>query len=229
MQFAPVYPLVYPFLKHNFPDCLWRGCTKEKAIALTFDDGPHPLYTPRLLEVLARYEVKASFFCLGVCVERYPHIAFEIAQQGHWIGVHGYEHKSFPLLSHNQLELSLNKTQEAITRATDLKISQIRDVRPPNGIFTPKVLKQLQLNNYRVVMWSVVPEDWVRPGIPLVTQRVMSQVHNGALIVLHDGYYGGEDVAATAANLIPQLLQQGYKFLTVEQMWRSVEIPQHLK
>ena len=228
MQFAPVYPIVYPFLKHSFSNCLWSGSPGQKAIALTFDDGPHPLYTPKLLEVLARYEVKASFFCLGLCVERYPHLAFEITQQGHWIGLHGYEHKSFPLLTPNQLEVSLAKTQKAIANATNLEINQIRDVRPPNGLFTPKVLKQLQLHNYRVVMWSVVPEDWVRPGVSLVTQRVMSQVHNGSLIVLHDGHFGGEDVAVTVADLIPQLQKQGYNFFTVEQMWATLKKNQHL-
>jgi len=71
----------------------------------------------------------------------------------------------------------------------------IRDVRPPNGLFTPQTLKQLHQWNYRPVMWSVVSEDWQRPGVSVAISRVLKQVGNGSLIVLHDGYDGGEDVA----------------------------------
>jgi len=222
MEFAPVYPYIYRLLKPRFPSCLWSGGTGKKVIALTFDDGPHPLYTPKLLEVLARYQVKATFFCLGISVERFSSLAGEIAQQGHGIGIHGYLHHNFPLLSTKELEESLAKTSGALSSATGLDLAQIRDVRPPNGVFTPRVLNQLQLNNYRPVMWSVVPEDWVQPGISLVVKRIMSQVHNGAVIVLHDGYYGGQDVAATVSELIPQLLQKGYSFLTIDQMWQTL-------
>lgn len=222
MEFAPVYPYLYRLLKPHFPSCLWSGAPQDKLIALTFDDGPHPLYTPKLLEVLARYQVKGTFFCLGASVERYPHLVGEIAQQGHGIGIHGYLHHNFPLLSTKQLQESLAKTSAALSGATGLDLAQIRDVRPPNGVFTPRVLDQIQIHNYRPVMWSVVPEDWVLPGVSLVVQRIMSQVHNGAIIVLHDGYYGGADVAATVAELIPQLLQQGYSFLTIEQMWQTL-------
>ena len=71
------------------------------------------------------------------------------------------------------------------------------------------------------MMWSVVPEDWVRPGIALVVQRVLNQVQNGSLIVLHDGACGGQDVATTTALLVPQLLSQGYQFVTIDTLWRE--------
>ena len=97
----------------------------------------------------------------------------------------------------------------------------ICDVRPPNGLFTPQTLNLLSQWQYRPVMWSVVPEDWVRPGVSVVVQRVLQQVNNGSLIVLHDGACGGQDVAATVQNLVPQLLQQGYSFVTVDTLWRD--------
>jgi peptidoglycan/xylan/chitin deacetylase (PgdA/CDA1 family) len=87
-------------------------------------------------------------------------------------------------------------------------------------MFTPQTLDYLKQWNYRPVMWSVVPEDWVRPGVEVTIQRVMEQTQNGSLIVLHDGHCGGEDVAATAKKLIPMLLQAGYQFVTVDQMWQ---------
>ena len=110
------------------------------------------------------------------------------------------------------------KTQETISQACQLEPKHLRDVRPPNGLFTPQTLKLLHQWQYRPVMWSVVPEDWVSPGVEVVVRRVIQQVQNGSLIVLHDGYHGGEDVAQTTDRLIPQLLQQGYKFVTIEEL-----------
>ncbi|HBE19475.1 MAG TPA: chitooligosaccharide deacetylase NodB-like protein [Cyanobacteria bacterium UBA11149] len=218
MEFAPLYPILYPILKRTFPNCIWSGSSERSAIALTFDDGPHPQHTPQLLQVLDRYQIKASFFWLGACVNAAPTIAREVYERGHWIGLHGYRHISFPSLKTDALKESLEKTQTAIFQACQLEPKHIRDVRPPNGLFTPQTLKLLHQWQYRPIMWSVVPEDWVSPGVEVVVRRVIQQVRNGSLIVLHDGYYGGEDVAQTTARLIPLLLQQGYEFVTIEEL-----------
>jgi peptidoglycan/xylan/chitin deacetylase (PgdA/CDA1 family) len=219
MQFAPLYPLIYKILKPNFPNCLWVGNPNSRNIALTFDDGPHQQYTPQLLAVLDHYKIPASFFWLGVCVNRTPEVAKMVSSRNHWIGLHGYEHHNFPLLSPQDLRDSLEKTQIAISQACNIAPEKICDVRPPNGFFTPNTLKLLQQWNYRPVMWTVVPEDWVRPGINTVVKRVLNQVQNGSIIVLHDGYFGGQDVATTLEILIPQLFAQGYKFVTIDSLW----------
>lgn len=223
MQLAPLFPLLHQVLRPAFPGCLWCGSEARRAIALTFDDGPHPQHTPQLLEVLQHYQVKASFFLLGLCVQRFPEVARQVYEQGHWLGLHGYDHIEFPRLSAQALQASLLQTKQAIAQACHLDLvevqQRIRDVRPPNGIFTPATLSRLRQWGYRPVMWSVVPEDWVRPGVEVVTRRVLQQVRHGSLIVLHDGHCGGQDVAATAAQLIPLLLQQGYEFVSVDQLW----------
>jgi peptidoglycan/xylan/chitin deacetylase (PgdA/CDA1 family) len=225
MQFAPLYPLLYRVLPPLFPACLWSGDRHQPTIALTIDDGPHPQHTPQLLKVLERYNVTANFFWLGLLVEQFPHVARQVYAQEHWLGLHGYEHRMFPRLGRDALQRSLERTQRVIAQACDLDWQsvqqQIRDVRPPLGVVTPQTVKDLTTWHYRPVMWSVVPEDWVCPGIEVVVQRILRQVTNGSLIVLHDGYYGGEDVAAIAALVIPQLLEQGYRFVTVEEMWQS--------
>lgn len=216
LQFAPLYPLIYRVLQPSFPNCLWTGNTNSKKIALTFDDGPHRQYTPQLLNVLDYYQITASFFWLGVCVQQAPQIAKMVHARNHWIGLHGYDHQNFPMLSKQELKDSLEKTQAAIQSACNTPAQLIRDVRPPNGLFTPNTLKLLKQWDYRPVMWSVVPEDWVRPGVNTVVQRVLNQVQNGSIIVLHDGYFGGTDVAETTAALIPKLLEQGYEFVTIK-------------
>jgi peptidoglycan/xylan/chitin deacetylase (PgdA/CDA1 family) len=223
MQLAPLYPLIYQILKPSFPNCLWVGNPHAKNIALTFDDGPHPQYTPQLLQVLDRYGIPASFFWLGTCVNRSGAIAKAVFERGHWIGLHGYEHHSFPLLNSTQIKESLEKTQAAIYSACGLPPEKIRDIRPPNGLFTPNILYLLHKWNYRPVMWSVVPEDWVRPGVETVVKRVVKQVHNGSIIVLHDGYCGGQDVAETTQYLILELLQKGYQFVTVDALWQQAK------
>lgn len=223
MQLAPFLPILYRILEPTFPGCLWAGNPNSKVIALTFDDGPHPIYTPQLLEVLDQYDLPASFFWLGACVNRSPAIAKAVYERGHWIGLHGYDHRSFPMLTPAELRQSLQKTQNAIAQACCLSPTTIRDVRPPNGLFTPHTLSLLHQWQYRSVMWSVVPEDWVRPGVAVVLQRVLQQVQNGSLIVLHDGAHGGQDVAVTTAQLIPQLLSQGYRFVTVDTLWQQAQ------
>jgi peptidoglycan/xylan/chitin deacetylase (PgdA/CDA1 family) len=220
-MFAPLFPILHSILKPSFPQCLWTGNSNSKKIALSFDDGPHPQYTPQVLQVLDQYNIPASFFWLGICVNRSPHVAKAVKNAGHWIGLHGYDHISFPTLSPMQLQNSLEKTQAEIYNACNLSPEKVRDVRPPNGFFTPHTLQLFQQWNYRPVMWSVVPEDWVRPGVSVVVKRVLKQVKGGSLIVLHDGVCGGEDVAATIKILIPQLLAQGYEFVTVDSLWKQ--------
>jgi len=222
MQLAPLFPIIHPILKSAFPRCLWTGDVNRREIALTFDDGPHNRHTLELLKVLDITEIKASFFWLGCCVERHPEIAKAVCDRGHGIGLHGYQHISFPKLKPQELKQSLEDTQKAISKACDLEPKLIRDVRPPNGFFTPKTLELLKQWEYRPVMWSVVPEDWVRPGVSTVVSRVVQQTVNGSIIVLHDGYCGGEDVAAAAAKIIPLLQDKGYNFVSIEQLWQQV-------
>lgn len=221
LQLAPFYPSIHRVLKPLFSTCLWAGDANCRDIALTFDDGPHPDYTPQLLRVLDRYSIPASFFWLGACVKRSPIVAKAVYERQHWIGLHGYDHRSFLKLSSAALKRTLEQTQAEIAAACRLPPEAVRDVRPPNGLFSPHTLSLLRQWNYRPVMWSVVPEDWLNPGPAIVTQRTLRQVKNGSIIVLHDGWHGGDDVAATANQLIPLLLHQGYRFVSIDQLWQN--------
>lgn len=222
MSFAPIYPLLHRLLKPTFPQCLWSGRADSPAIALTFDDGPHPQYTPPLLDVLDRHKISATFFWLGACVEEHPALARQIYQRGHGIGIHGYAHQAFTSLNATELKADLNQTKTAIAQTCHINPKTLVDVRPPYGLFAPQTLNRLQHWNYRTVMWSIIPEDWACPGAAVVVQRVLDYVQNGSIIVLHDGAGGGKDVAETVDRLVPKLLQKGYHFSTIDQIWSAL-------
>jgi peptidoglycan/xylan/chitin deacetylase (PgdA/CDA1 family) len=222
MSFAPFYPFIYRLLKPTFPHCLWSGCPNSPTIALTFDDGPHPQYSPQLLEVLDRHRIPVSFFWLGTSVEESPDLARQIAQRHHWVGLHGYHHRSFATLTSTDLKQELDRTRTIIARNCSIDPATLVDVRPPYGLFTPQTLKLLNSWEYRTVMWSVIPEDWTCPGAAVVVQRILDQVQNGSIIVLHDGDHGGQDVAETVDRLVSRLLQNGYQFVTIDQLWSAL-------
>ncbi|MEB3886637.1 polysaccharide deacetylase family protein [Lyngbya sp. CCY1209] len=224
LQFAFFYPLLYPLLRLISPNSLWTGNRSRKEIALTIDDGPHPRYTLELLDVLDKYGIKASFFWLGVSVDRHPEVAREVYRRGHFIGIHGYQHLSFTRLRKEELKQTLERTKETIHKTCGIDQKTLQYVRPPNGFFTWKTLGLLAEWGYRTVMWSVVPEDWVEPGVDAVVSRVLRQTKNGAIVVLHDGYFGGCDVAASVDKIVPELLRRGYNFVSIDEFWKQVKV-----
>jgi len=186
-----LYPPLHWGLKTLFPDGLWElpADPHTQRVALTFDDGPHPEYTPALLQVLMDFQVPATFFVLGERVQRWPHLARQIRQQGHRIGLHGWQHRPFTELAPGELYQSLKRSQTTLVAAC----GGIPDDCP--------------------VMWSVVPEDWLIPPVSVVVERVLAQVRPGSLIVLHDGVQGGAQVAEVTRQLIPTLKKRGFEFV----------------
>ncbi|MFF2449028.1 polysaccharide deacetylase family protein [Neobacillus sp. NPDC058068] len=191
--------------------------TKTEAIAITFDDGPNPEYTPQLLDLLKKNDVKASFFVVGAKVKKYPEIIKRMNEEGHTIGIHHYEHISSWILSPFQLKKQLRMTEQAIMECTNEKVMFYR---PPWGHFN--LFSLLVSKQYKVVLWSHIFGDWKEAkGKHGLTKQLQQATEPGSILLLHDcGETLGADKSAPGYMLksLEIYLQEnkGRKFITLK-------------
>jgi peptidoglycan/xylan/chitin deacetylase (PgdA/CDA1 family) len=197
----------------------WHGTPEQKVVALTFDDGPNEPYTSEILDILHRYDVKATFFMVGKNVAAYPDTARKIVAEGHAIGNHSWDHPNLIFKTNGQTRQEIMKTEYVIKQITGVAPELFR---PPYGgedIFT---LAQIHKLGFVTVKWSMSFEDWKMPGVNKILERT-SLVKNGSIILLHDGnrQIQGADRSQTVAALpeiILRLKKEGYTFVTVPQL-----------
>ena len=195
----------------------------SRQLALTFDDGPNDPHTLRLLEILARHEVKATFFMIGRFVRERPEIARAVAQAGHIIGTHTYTHPNLFFASPAQLAKELDDCEKALTDAVG-EHSQL--FRPPFGLRRPGTLRAVAGRGLTTVMWSVTSFDWRLTTPEAIEGRVARQARGGGVILLHDGGHRhmGVDRAPTVAateRLIGRYKGEEYSFVTIPEMMRE--------
>jgi peptidoglycan/xylan/chitin deacetylase (PgdA/CDA1 family) len=182
-------------------------------IAMTFDDGPSPETTPRLLDILKQRNIKATFFMIGQNAERNPAIVKRILAEGHEIGNHSWTHPQLSKLPDDRVTEEINKTQNAIKDASGYAPVLMR---PPYGAITARqkewIEKQFGLS---VIIWSVDPFDWKRPGASVIEQRILAGARPGAIVLSHDIHK--QTVDAMPATL-DALAAKGFKFVTVSQL-----------
>ena len=182
-------------------------------IALTFDDGPSPETTPRLLEMLRQRNIKVTFFVLGNMVAKHPEVLKMIADEGHEIGSHSWSHPQLTRISAAALDKELGNTTEAIFQVTGKRPIFLR---PPYGTMKPTLRTTIE-DKYglTIVNWSVDPNDWKNRNSQAVHDAIMAQVKPGAIVLSHDIY-------ATTVDAMPRILDEliakGYKFATLSQM-----------
>lgn len=195
-------------------EVVWNVNTDQKLIALTFDDGPNPIYTPQILDLLKAYEAKATFFVLGKRVQMYPTIAIREVNEGHEIANHTFDHHYLKNASSQELIDEIRQTQEVIFDVTE----QIPHVfRPPGGYYNKALLQLTYEDKLTVVMWSWYQDtkDWKRPGVDKIVHTVLSNVHNGDIVLFHDLQGDCTQTVEALKQILPELKQQGYQFLTV--------------
>lgn len=169
--------------RHRF---LIRGPATSAAVALTFDDGPHPEYTPRLLDLLADHQLKATFFVIGREAERHPELLARIVREGHDIGHHSWNHSEPANTSTATLLAEIERTNELLWEPAGV-IPMI--VRPPKGQLSLGKLLRLLAHGERIILWSVDPKDYaMTSSAPLVTWARESRFTAGDVILLHDSH-----------------------------------------
>jgi peptidoglycan-N-acetylglucosamine deacetylase len=196
------------------------GVRGSKQIALTYDDGPNDPHTLKLLDVLAKHGVRATFFMIGRYVQQRPDIARAVAQAGHIIGNHTFTHPLLIFKSAAQTHTELLDCQSALQDAIGEHSSLFR---PPFGGRRPATLRIARELGMQTVMWNVTGYDWNAPPAAVIEKKVARQMQGGDVILLHDGSHcaQGADRAQTVIatdNLIRRYRDQGYEFVTVEQM-----------
>ncbi len=195
---------------------IWRVETQEPQIALTFDDGPHASSTPRILEILEKQQVPATFFLVGKHLAANPDTALSVLSAGHEIGNHTYSHPPLILLTDKQVKLEIERTDRLLR---DLGGPIPKYLRPPSGFFNKRVLTIAEELGYRLVIGDVYPRDSHRPGSVTITQRVLERATKGSIIILHDGGNVGKvDRSQTHDALhaiIPELQKKGFEFVTL--------------
>ena len=185
------------------------GQNQCKYVALTYDDGPNPIYTEDLLEVLEKEQVKASFFLMGKQVEAYPTVVKKIAQQGHLLGNHTYSHINVCETSLEQGLEEINRTSELIFENCGVKPEYFR---PPFGCNRESLARKAGMFQ---VFWDVDPKDWEVQNTDSVVNHVLKHIEDDDIILMHDEY---KTTVEATKILIPELKKMGYVFVTVDEL-----------
>jgi peptidoglycan/xylan/chitin deacetylase (PgdA/CDA1 family) len=189
--------------------------TREKKVALTFDDGPNPETTPEVLELLRHEQVPATFFMLGRHVDRWPDVAREVAAQGHTVGNHGFHHRKLHLRGPAYVRVDLALGTDAIESATQVRPTHYR---APHGFRSPWVTGIARELGQRTVGWTLGVWDSDQPGAEAIAERCVEGATPGAIILLHDGDgYDPEGDRTQTADALPtiicELRRRGYEFV----------------
>jgi len=198
---------------------IWRAPIIERKIALTFDDGPHPVYTPRILEVLERFKVPATFFLIGKHLQSNLNLAKETVQAGHEVGNHTFTHQRMWRLTDIKMNDEIKRTDDLLRNLND---AAPRFLRPPMGLFSKRVLNNVEQAGYKTVVGNVYPRDPHLPGKEKILSRVLRRVIKGSIIILHDGgntnHVDRSQTIWAVERLIPELRERGFEFVTLSEL-----------
>ncbi|EON72382.1 polysaccharide deacetylase family protein [Lysinibacillus sphaericus] len=197
---------------------VWEIQTKEKIVALTFDDGPHKKYTSEILDLLAQYDAKATFFVVGQNAEKNPEVVLRMYEEGHEIANHTYTH---PLKTNvPNLMKEIKQTHETI-----YSISGYSPIlfRPVEGQYTDAMISAVVKEGYKVVMWSwhLDTLDWKNPGVNKIVDTVLRGVKEGNVVLFHDGGGNRQQTVKAMEKILPELEKKGYKFVTIPELLKA--------
>jgi len=193
------------------PGTYYKANTQEKIVALTFDDGPDPIDTPAVLDILKEKNVRATFFVLGKAAQENPDLLKRLVVEGHEIGNHSFTHD----YQQRSLVKEIEQTDQAVFAATG---HHTYFYRPPGGFLSKYQLDTIKKNGQMVALWSVDSKDWRNPGVKQIVDNVMKNVFPGAIILMHDGGYKRTQTVKALGPIIDALREQGYRLATLSEL-----------
>ncbi len=184
-------------------------------IALTFDDGPHPRYTPQILDILQKYNIRATFFLIGENVSLYPELAKRILEEGHEVGNHTFSHQSIGSYTEGQLQEEMEHCERVI-----YEISEYRPTlfRPPQGRINSKVVSLADDFDYKVILWNIDTRDWAHESPTAIKHNVIKNIRSGSIILMHDFISHNSPTPTALEAFLPILLGKGYSFTVVSDL-----------
>lgn len=194
---------------------VWDIKTEEKIVALTFDDGPHPKYTKEVLDLLNKYDAKATFFVVGEHAEKNADIIFRMHEDGHELANHTYTHPFNGKVP--QLMKEIKQTNDVIFSITGYAPVLFR---PVEGQYTDALIDAVTKEGFKVVMWSWHQDtlDWKNPGVKKIVNNVLKGTRQGDVILFHDGGGNRQQTVQALAEILPQLQKEGYEFVTISEL-----------
>ncbi len=195
------------FVHRLFPELLWNVPVTEDVIYLTFDDGPHPDITPKVLNILARFDAKACFFCVGNNVQKYPHTYHAVKEAGHLTGNHSYHHMN-----------GWRTPDEVYFRDVEACQKLVRSAyfRPPYGKIRPSQMRYLK-KHYQLVMWSVVTYDYDSALTEAESLQIaINKTNRGSIVVFHDSLKAEKNMLYVLPRFLEHFAKKGYRFETFQ-------------
>lgn len=199
----------------NTANVFTKNTLAEKKVALTFDDGPHPIYTSKIIELLEVYDITATFFVIGQNIANYPDAFKKLVESGCEIGNHTYHHKNLSDMSESDIRQELEMTEAAISSFSNIKPTLIR---PPEGSFGKQLESVCIEKKYDVILWSIDTRDWEYASADQISATVLKNIQNGDIILMHDYVSHGAHTYEALKIIIPLLISKGYSFVSVSDL-----------
>lgn len=196
----------------SLPQPTAHGDAGEPVVYLTFDDGPHPTWTPRVLETLAQYGAPATFFVLGQNVNAYPDLAARIVREGHDAENHTFNHASLDKVDRATFIAEVEATDRVLHSAVGNAVNPIACLRPPYGALDAATRSLAAELGKEIVLWNVDPQDWRRPGAAQIAQHLLTHVRPGAILLMHDGGGDRSQTVEALGVVLSELTGRGYAF-----------------
>lgn len=195
-------------------DKLVYSCNENTAmkIAITFDDGPHPVHTAEILDILKEFDIKATFFVVGRNAKWFPDLIKREIMEGHEIGNHTYKHVSMKNLNRQDLEKEILLSEDVLYEICEYRPKLIR---PPGGRYNDRVCVSAEQLDYRIVLWTVDTEDWKKPDSEKIYKTVSEKIKSGDIVLFHDLIAGDSPTPDALRKIIPELLLRGLSLIHI--------------